>query len=49
MLNRQISIDQQGSVLSGIVRGISPEGGLVVALADREQTLFAGDVTILAS
>jgi BirA family transcriptional regulator, biotin operon repressor / biotin---[acetyl-CoA-carboxylase] ligase len=49
MLNRHISIDQQGSVLSGVVRGISPEGGLVVALPDREQTVFAGDVTILES
>jgi BirA family biotin operon repressor/biotin-[acetyl-CoA-carboxylase] ligase len=47
MLNRQISVDQQGSVLSGVVRGISPEGGLILGLAGLEKTLFAGDVTII--
>jgi BirA family biotin operon repressor/biotin-[acetyl-CoA-carboxylase] ligase len=47
MLNRQISVDQQGSILNGVVRGISPEGGLVLSLGGRDQTLFAGDVTIL--
>jgi biotin-(acetyl-CoA carboxylase) ligase len=47
MLNKSIQVSQQGSVIEGIVKGLSPEGGLVLSSGGRETTLFAGDVTIL--
>jgi biotin-(acetyl-CoA carboxylase) ligase len=47
MLNRTISVSQQGNVISGVVKGLSPEGGLVLKSNGTEQTVFAGDVTVL--
>lgn len=47
MLNKTISISQQGTIISGVVKGLSPEGGLVLKSNDAEQTVFAGDVTVL--
>lgn len=47
MLNKTISISQQGNIISGVVKGLSPEGGLVLKSNDAEQTVFAGDVTVL--
>lgn len=47
MLNKSIQVSQQGSVIEGIVKGLSPEGGLVLSSGGRDTTLFAGDVTIL--
>ncbi len=47
MLNRQISVSQEGTVFSGIVKGLSNEGGLVLRTGTSEKTLFAGDVTIV--
>jgi BirA family transcriptional regulator, biotin operon repressor / biotin---[acetyl-CoA-carboxylase] ligase len=47
MINRQISVSERGSVISGVVRGLSPEGGLVLDSPQGARTLFAGDVTIL--
>lgn len=47
MLNRTISVSQQGNVISGVVKGLSPEGGLVLKTNGSEQTVFAGDVTVL--
>jgi biotin-(acetyl-CoA carboxylase) ligase len=48
MVNRTISVSQQGTVFSGTVKGLSPEGGLVLQTEGTERTVFAGDVTILA-
>lgn len=47
MLNKPISVSQQGNVISGVVKGLSPEGGLVLKSNGSEQTVFAGDVTVL--
>lgn len=47
MINRTISVSQQGSVFSGTVKGLSPEGGLVLQTDGAERTVFAGDVTIV--
>jgi len=47
MVNRTISISEQGAVFSGTVKGLSPEGGLVLQTDGTERTVFAGDVTIL--
>jgi BirA family biotin operon repressor/biotin-[acetyl-CoA-carboxylase] ligase len=47
MLNKPIVISQQGTIISGFVRGLSPDGGLVLQTNGTEKTLYAGDVTIL--
>jgi BirA family biotin operon repressor/biotin-[acetyl-CoA-carboxylase] ligase len=47
MLNKEISVTQDGTVISGIVKGLSPEGALILDAGGTEKTLFAGDVTIL--
>jgi biotin-(acetyl-CoA carboxylase) ligase len=47
MLNKSIAVSQQGTVIAGIVKGLSPEGGLVVHTGGVDKTLFAGDVTVL--
>ncbi len=47
MVNKQISVSQQGNVFSGIVKGISTDGGLVLESNGVKQTLFAGDVTVV--
>jgi len=48
IINKQIRVSQQGTVISGIVKGLSTEGGLVLQTENSEKTLFAGDVTIVA-
>lgn len=47
MINRTISVSQQGNVISGVVKGLSPEGGLVLQTNGTEKTVLAGDVTVL--
>jgi len=47
MVNTTISVDQQGTVISGVVKGLSPEGGLILQTNGVEKTIFAGDVHIL--
>lgn len=47
MLNRPILISQAGNVISGIVKGLSNDGGLILQTNGGEKTYFAGDVTIL--
>jgi BirA family transcriptional regulator, biotin operon repressor / biotin---[acetyl-CoA-carboxylase] ligase len=47
MVNRKISVSERGTVISGIVKGLSNEGGLVLKTATAERTLYAGDVTIV--
>ena len=49
MLNKEISVAQDGTVISGIVKGLSPEGALILDAGGTEKILFAGDVTILGS
>lgn len=49
MLNREISVTQDGTVISGTVKGLSPEGALILDAGGTERTLFAGDVAILGS
>jgi len=47
MINRTISVSQQGNVISGIVKGLSTDGGLILQSNGTEKTLFAGDVTVV--
>jgi len=47
MINRPISVTHQGNVISGVVKGLSADGGLVLQTNGTEQTVFAGDVTVL--
>jgi len=47
MLNREITVSLQGTTLSGIARGLSSDGGLILNTDGQDRTLFAGDVTIL--
>lgn len=47
MINKPITVSQNGTTFSGIVKGVSRDGGLVLQTGNSEQTLFAGDVTIL--
>ena len=47
MVDKEISVSQQGNVFSGVVRGISNDGGLVLESNGVKQTLFAGDVTVV--
>jgi len=49
MINREISVTQDGTVITGIVKRLSPEGALVLEAGGAEKTLFAGDVSILGS
>jgi len=47
MINKPISVSQEGNVISGIVKGLSKEGALVLQSNGTEKKLFAGDVTIV--
>ncbi len=47
MINKEISVSEHGQVISGIVKGVSPEGGLILQSNGSTRTLFAGDVTIV--
>jgi BirA family biotin operon repressor/biotin-[acetyl-CoA-carboxylase] ligase len=49
MINKEIAISQAGVVFSGIVKGLSPDGALILQSNGTEKTFFAGDVTIIAS
>ena len=48
MIDKKISVMEHGTLLSGTVKGVSRDGGLVLQSNGNERTLFAGDVTILA-
>jgi len=47
IIGKRISVETQGKVIEGVVRGISAGGGLIVSTQDGEQTFLAGDVTIV--
>lgn len=47
MINKNITVSQDGTTLSGIVTGLSPEGALILKTNGTEKTLYAGDVSIV--
>jgi len=47
MIGREIEVSQNGTVISGVVRGIGAEGALLLESAGMVRGLVAGDVTIL--
>jgi len=47
MLNRPVSVLQQGQTITGVMKGLSPQGGLVVLADGMEKVLVAGDATIV--
>jgi BirA family biotin operon repressor/biotin-[acetyl-CoA-carboxylase] ligase len=47
MINRTISVSQHGNTISGVVKGLSLDGGLILQTNESEQTVIAGDVAVL--
>jgi BirA family biotin operon repressor/biotin-[acetyl-CoA-carboxylase] ligase len=47
MINKNITVTQDGATLSGVVTGLSPEGALILKTNGTEKTLYAGDVSIV--
>ena len=47
MLGKTITVSQHGNALSGVVKGFSQDGGLLLQTNGTVMTLFAGDVSIL--
>jgi BirA family biotin operon repressor/biotin-[acetyl-CoA-carboxylase] ligase len=47
MTGKTVSVLANGSKLTGIVRGLSPDGGLILGTNGADRTVFAGDVTIV--
>ena len=47
VIGRTISVSHQGEVLYGRVRGVNPDGSLLVANHTGDHTFLAGDVTIV--
>ncbi len=47
LIGKRIALETNGTVIDGIVRGISSGGGLIVSSQNGEQTFLAGDVTIV--
>lgn len=47
MMNKPIVVSEQGNVITGTVKGLSKNGGLILQTDGTEKTLFAGDVTIV--
>jgi BirA family biotin operon repressor/biotin-[acetyl-CoA-carboxylase] ligase len=47
MMERQITVSENGNQFSGVVKGLAPDGALIVTSAGTERTLYAGDVTII--
>jgi len=47
MLNKQISVLQQGHTITGIMKGLSREGGLVVLADGTEKVVLAADTTVV--
>jgi len=49
MLGKTITVSQHGNALSGIVKGLSQDGGLLLQTNGTVMTLFAGDISVLES
>ena len=47
MINQPVSVTLEGETITGVMKGVSPDGGLVLAVGNTERTLHAGDTTIL--
>jgi BirA family biotin operon repressor/biotin-[acetyl-CoA-carboxylase] ligase len=47
MINRPISVSQHGNLISGVVKGLSTDGGLILQANGTEKVLSASDVTIV--
>ena len=47
MTGTTVSVQAGDAVLTGVVTGLSPEGGLVLRTNGAEQTVYAGDVTVV--
>lgn len=47
MLNKPVSVLQQGETITGIMKGVSPDGGLVVVSNGTERVLASPEATIL--
>lgn len=47
MLNKPVSVLQEGKTITGIMKGVTRQGGMVLAVDGTERILHAGDVTIL--
>lgn len=47
MINKPITVSQQGTIIAGVVKGLSNDGGIIVQANGTERTLYAGDVTIV--
>jgi BirA family biotin operon repressor/biotin-[acetyl-CoA-carboxylase] ligase len=49
MIGRQVSVDQNGSIFTGVVKGLDGHGALLLDRDGMDVALLAGDVTILDS
>jgi len=49
MIDKTISVMENGTVVSGTVKGLSRDGGLILRTEHSDRTFFAGDVTILGT
>lgn len=47
MINQTISVNQQVNIISGVVKGLSSNGGLILETNGIEHTVLAGDVSVL--
>lgn len=47
MVNQPVSVLLHGETITGVMKGVSPDGGLVLTVGDSERTLHAGETTIL--
>lgn len=47
MVRRHITVSHNGTTTSGLVKGLSSEGGLIIETNNEEHTFFAGDITIV--
>jgi BirA family biotin operon repressor/biotin-[acetyl-CoA-carboxylase] ligase len=49
VIDKPISISQQGTLITGIVKGLNSDGGLIIQTNESTQTVFAGDVIVVGS
>jgi BirA family biotin operon repressor/biotin-[acetyl-CoA-carboxylase] ligase len=47
MLEKEITVSENGTEFSGVVKGLAPDGALIIASDGAERALYAGDVTII--
>ncbi len=49
LIDKPISVSQQGTLITGVVKGVNSDGGLIIQTNGSVQTVFAGDVTVVGS